>query len=87
MTEEGDQSEPEPEEALVIQAFVLPENREVYETLVRLSEMKGMTREAVNTHLFNAGLFMWAERISKELDEAELPEDGAETDSNEALDP
>jgi hypothetical protein len=32
-----------------------------------------MTREEVNTHLFNAGLFIWAERITKELEEAEAP--------------
>lgn len=57
------------EDDLVVTARVLPENREVYETLIRLSETKGMSAEEVNTQLFNAGLYAWVERISKGLDE------------------
>jgi hypothetical protein len=57
------------EEDLVVTARVLPENREVYETLIKMSETKGIGQDEVNTHLFNAGLFVWVEKISKNLDE------------------
>ena len=62
------------EDDLVVMARVLPENREVYETLISMSETKGMSAEEVNTLLFNAGLFSWVERINKGIAEGP-PED------------
>lgn len=58
-------------EELVITATILPENREVYEHLIAVSERKGMSREEVNTKLVNAGLFFWVERIREELEAKE----------------
>lgn len=60
------------EDDLVVVARVLPENREVYETLLRLSLENGLTADEVNTQLFNAGLYQWVSRISTGL--AEGPE-------------
>jgi hypothetical protein len=60
---------------LVVTARVLPENREVYEALVRMSGTKGMSQEQVNTQLFNAGLYAWVEQINRDMDKGLPPED------------
>lgn len=64
------------EEDLVITARVLPENREVYETLLRMSLQSGLTTDEVNTQLFNAGLFEWVSRVSTGLADGPGPEGG-----------
>ena len=55
------------EEDLVITARVLPENREVYQTLLKMSLESGMTADEINTQLFNAGLFQWVAKVSEGL--------------------
>ena len=55
------------EEDLVITARVLPENREVYQTLLKMSLESGMTADEINTQLFNAGLFQWVAKVSEDL--------------------
>ncbi len=62
------------EEDLVITARVLPENREVYETLLKMSLESGLTADEINTQLFNAGLFQWVSRVSEGLAEGPEPE-------------
>lgn len=64
------------EEDLVITARVLPENREVYETLLEMSLQSGLTADDVNTQLFNAGLFEWVSRVSTGLADGPDLEDG-----------
>jgi hypothetical protein len=64
------------EEDLVITARVLPENREVYETLISMSLQSGLTVDEVNTQLFNAGLFQWVSRVSTGLADGPEPEVG-----------
>ena len=49
-------------------ARVLPENIKIYEYLIKISKEKGIMDDDVNTHLFNAGLVAWVERIQLELD-------------------
>ncbi len=69
------------EEDMMITARVLPENREVYETLLRMSLKSGLTAEEVNTKLFNAGLFEWVSRVSTGLaDGPETKDDDGEED-------
>ena len=57
------------DERMLVMATVLPENREVYSTLVRFAEDKGMSRDEINTKLFNAGLVAWVEQINSQMDE------------------
>jgi hypothetical protein len=64
------------EEDLVVTARVLPGNREVYETLMRMSLESGLTADEVNTQLFNAGLFQWVARVSEGL--AKGPDPGVD---------
>ncbi len=64
------------DEDLVITARVLPENREVYEAMLKMSLQTGQTVEEVNTQLFNAGLFEWVSRVSTGLADGPEPEDG-----------
>ena len=71
------------EEDLVVTATVLPENREVYEALVKMSEDQGLSREDVNTQLFNAGLYAWVDRISRDLDELVEEEQGEGVDAED----
>lgn len=62
------------EEDLVITARVLPENREVYETLLKMSLESGLTADEIHTQLFNAGLFQWVSRVSEGLAKGPEPE-------------
>jgi len=64
------------EEDLVITARVLPENREVYETMLKMSIASGLSADEVNTQLFNAGLFEWVSRVSTGLAEGPDTKDG-----------
>ena len=57
------------DEGMLVMAKVLPENREVYSTLVQFAEEKGMSRDEINTKLFNAGLVAWVEQINSQMDE------------------
>ena len=57
------------DEDLVVTAKVLPENTEVYKTLISFGEGKGLSPEEINTKLFNAGLVIWVEQINRQLDE------------------
>lgn len=69
------------DEDLVITARVLPENREVYEAMLKMSLQTGQTVEEVNTQLFNAGLFQWVSRVSTGL--ADGPEPGADIEEGD----
>ncbi len=52
---------------LIVTARVLPENRQVYETLLDLLARHGQSREEINTQLFNVGLTVWVSKISEGL--------------------
>ena len=62
----------EGDDDLYVTARVLPENREVYETLLNMSLSKGLSTDEINTQLFNAGLVLWVAKVSEGL--AEGPE-------------
>jgi len=64
------------EDDLVITARVLPENREVYEAMLKMSLQTGQTVDEVNTQLFNAGLFQWVSRVSTGLAKGPEQENG-----------
>jgi len=68
------------EEDLVITARVLPENREVYETLISMSLKQGKSQEEINTQLLNAGIFIWVQKISEDLAAGPKAEMTEETD-------
>ena len=57
----------EGDDDLVVTARVLPENREVYETLLELLTRHGQSAEEINTELFNIGLTLWVSKISESL--------------------
>ncbi len=65
---------------MVITARVLPENREVYETLLAMSLQQGKSEEEINTQLLNAGLYIWAHKISEGLADGPEPEMDEEID-------
>ncbi len=66
------------DEGMLVMAKVLPENREVYSTLVQFAEEKGMSRDEINTKLFNAGLVAWVEQINRQMDAGLDSTDGGE---------
>ena len=68
------------EEDMVITARVLPENREVYETLLAMSLQQGKSPEEINTQLLNAGLYIWVHKISEGLADGPEPEMDEEID-------
>ena len=67
---------------LVVTARVLSHNREIYEALIKMSASKGMSPEEVNTHLFNAGLVVWVEKINQDMDKG-LEAEGTEAETVE----
>ena len=57
----------EGEDDLIVTARVLPENRQVYETLTELMVKHGQSREEIDTQLFNVGLTVWVSKVSEGL--------------------
>jgi hypothetical protein len=57
----------EGEDDLIVTARVLPENRQVYETLIELMVKHGQSREEIDTQLFNVGLTVWVSKVSEGL--------------------
>ena len=57
----------EGEDDLIVTARVLPENRQVYETLMELLLKHGESPDDINTQLFNVGLTVWVSKISEGL--------------------
>jgi hypothetical protein len=57
----------EDDDDLIVTARVLPENRQVYETLLDLLIRHGQSSEEINTQLFNVGLTVWVSKISEGL--------------------
>jgi hypothetical protein len=74
------------EDDLVITARVLPENREVYEAMLKMSLQTGQTVDEVNTQLFNAGLFQWVSRVSTGLAEGPEQENGIDEADQDTAD-
>jgi hypothetical protein len=74
------------EDDLVITARVLPENREVYEAMLKMSLQTGQTVDEVNTQLFNAGLFQWVSRVSTGLAEGPEQENGIDEPDQDTAD-
>jgi hypothetical protein len=70
----------EGDDDLYVTARVLPENREVYETLLNMSLKKGLGTDEINSQLFNAGLVLWVAKVSEGLAEGPEGSNSEETD-------